>query len=327
MRVSKTKLHIFLWIILGMVAFLCASGVGVVFKWNACSESPDGAELLGTEPPDEKVILGEPVSIHFRIRAPWARSISDVEPVPAPGSQLVGEPEVRLEKIGWGYTVRTISLKIQAYRNGVLRGGKLQIVLEGGSEGKQRIDTEIPELNAKALDVAPSDSPVIAGKVDLTQKKTARWVWYLIGIVLAGLAALILWYFRSGRSRRIVPPWERALNAIFKVRENLRTGHLDASGAIIELTDVIRHYFEERFLLRAERQTTREFLDALEQGEELAEPHRKFLREFLSSADLVKFAQAPANIMLFDEAADKAETLVNETRIPEQPEENDKEKS
>lgn len=80
---------------------------------------------------------------------------------------------------------------------------------------------------------------------------------------------------------------------------------------------------ERRFHLRAERQTTAEFLGDLERGGgSISESQRDFLKEFLSAADMVKFARLPADRALFENAAEKAERLVTET-IPA--EENKKE--
>lgn len=86
----------------------------------------------------------------------------------------------------------------------------------------------------------------------------------------------------------------------------------------MRLTDVIRSYLEQRFHLRAEHQTTREFLDEIRSGGPLEEKQRSFLKEFLASADMVKFAKAPADTMAFDEAALRAETLVRETAVKEE---------
>jgi hypothetical protein len=104
------------------------------------------------------------------------------------------------------------------------------------------------------------------------------------------------------------------LDAIQALREQVRGGASSPESAIAGLTDVVRHYLETRFRLRAERQTTAEFLADLERSDRLLEDKdRKFLRSFLASADMVKFARMPADPHLFEQASEKAEELVSGT--------------
>ena len=80
---------------------------------------------------------------------------------------------------------------------------------------------------------------------------------------------------------------------------------------MIGLTDVVRSFLEKQFSLRAEHQTTPEFLESLRSGESpLASEQRRFLKDVLSSADMVKFARLPADKSLFETAAGKAESLI-----------------
>ena len=99
---------------------------------------------------------------------------------------------------------------------------------------------------------------------------------------------------------------------------DISAGKASPELAVADLTDVVRRYLEARFQLRAERQTTAEFLADLERNDSLLEEKdRKFLRSFLASADMVKFARLPADPGLFDKASVKAEELISGT-IPDE---------
>ena len=114
--------------------------------------------------------------------------------------------------------------------------------------------------------------------------------------------------------KRIVPPWEKALSSIKTLLEQVRAGTAHPEKSIARLTDIVREYMEQRFHLRAERQTTAEFMADLERGKGiLSEEHRNFLRNFLTAADMVKFARISADRNLFEAAADKAAELIRAT--------------
>ena len=84
-----------------------------------------------------------------------------------------------------------------------------------------------------------------------------------------------------------------------------------------------REYMEQRFHLRAERQTTAEFMADLERGSgNLSREHRDFLRNFLTAADMVKFARVSADRSLFEDAAGKAGELIRATAPHEDGKEN-----
>lgn len=59
----------------------------------------------------------------------------------------------------------------------------------------------------------------------------------------------------------------------------------------VELTDTVRRYIEEKFLLKATTQTTQEFLIAMTKNPAFDEEMRATLADFLISADQVKFAE------------------------------------
>jgi hypothetical protein len=56
------------------------------------------------------------------------------------------------------------------------------------------------------------------------------------------------------------------------------------------VSDALRHYVENRFGLQAPERTTEEFLVELQNSRVLEESHKASLAEFLSHADLIKFA-------------------------------------
>lgn len=111
-----------------------------------------------------------------------------------------------------------------------------------------------------------------------------------VGLLGAGL----FYVLNRPRRQRLLPPappHEVALTALSK----LRTRHLIEEGKAeeyyVQLSAIVRRYLEDRFRLRAPEMTTEEFLTTVAGDGRLASPHRRLLADFLSQADLVKFAR------------------------------------
>ncbi|KJJ85732.1 conserved hypothetical protein, membrane [Candidatus Omnitrophus magneticus] len=106
---------------------------------------------------------------------------------------------------------------------------------------------------------------------------------------------------------------------------NLKSEDLPRKGKIKEyyfsLSDIVRHYIENRFKYRAPEMTTEEFLTYIKQEGALNPEQRELLKEFLMQCDMVKFAKyGPTPIEIID-SFKLAETFVNETK--EEPENNE----
>ena len=89
-------------------------------------------------------------------------------------------------------------------------------------------------------------------------------------------------------------------------------GEMDAF--FVRLSGVIRRYLEDRFGLRSPELTTEEFLDELAESPDLLRSHQQLLRDFLSRADLVKFAHlvpAPGDV---EQSLDGARRFLESTR-------------
>ena len=301
-----------------LTALAVAAGIATAVKYNACEKSGKGAVIEKTAElsASKDVVIGQNVQATALVRVPWGRTIVGFDVTPGKNAQLAGTPSYVRRSIGWGYSLWQLNAAVHAYRPGEIPEGRMVLLLEGGAEKKQELSMILPAFQAKTLPVSDQDELVTAGKI--TPPDGKKWNPLTVAIlVLALLLIVLIWILFRNKDRKAdaVPPWMLALKTIGSIRGDLHSGKADAARAIISLTDVIRGYLELRFHLRAEHQTTREFLDELHTGGPLDSKQSVFLKEFLNSADMVKFAKAPADVMAFDEAADRAETLVRETSV------------
>ena len=110
------------------------------------------------------------------------------------------------------------------------------------------------------------------------------------------------------------PAHETALEALRKLRNKdyLRTGRV--REYYFELSDIARHYVEDRFQLRAPEMTTEEFLSTLKDSRVLRSGQKTLLSDFLSHCDMVKFAKYQPDENESDASYESARRFIEETK-------------
>lgn len=154
----------------------------------------------------------------------------------------------------------------------------------------------------------PEALPLVSGEMEVVVKKDFPPLsWKLVGQVSLALlsAALLiaaLIYLIKLITRRVkehfMSPIERAyveLDRLLK-KDFVKKGLF--KDFYVELTLVVRRYIQRKFGIKAPHMTTEEFLKAAKPSDEL--------REFLESADLIKFAGVEASEKTAAEATEKA---------------------
>lgn len=185
---------------------------------------------------------------------------------------------------------------------------------EKGANRPETIETEplvievtsvLGDKTPSLTDLRPSSEPVSLDSHSLA------WVWAIAAIALA-LVAAKMW-----RRRRIVP--QRAPVVKILTPAELAMAELDelaASGLAatdikefyIRLTAIVRRYIERTTGIRAPEQTTEEFLREISRTKAFGMDEAARLRDFLESADLVKFAAHRPN-------SDDAEESIRRARV------------
>lgn len=317
--IEKTWFRMLPFLAGGVLLILIAIGIAVAVRWHISVKEAADPVLLGE--PVYELAEGDPtIGTHFnailKYRLPWSDSFKLAAADPGKNLQLTSDPVFRRSRIRWGYSDWTLTVPLQAYRGGESGGGSVMAEFFAGKS----IETPLPELKIADLALPLDDTGTelsLAPRIDAKDSRTSVLTAAIVAIVVI-LVSLAVWAVLARRKREaakhIKTAWEHALEAIRALREQVRAGTSSPEFAIAGLTDVVRHYLEARFHLRAERQTTAEFLADLERSDRLLEDKdRKFLRSFLASADMVKFARVPADPNLFDQASVKAEELVTGT--------------
>jgi len=92
---------------------------------------------------------------------------------------------------------------------------------------------------------------------------------------------------------------------------------LIAKGLVKEyyyrITNILRHYIEDRFGFLAPERTTEEFLTEMAHTNQLDATHKILIQEFLERCDMVKYAKyGPSNLEI-KETYDAAKRFIDET--------------
>lgn len=145
-------------------------------------------------------------------------------------------------------------------------------------------------------------------------------MYILIALLIIGILYYIYYRYKKKKSGAVeekkiikLPPHITALNELRKLREE----GLWQQGLIKEyhsrITEIIRTYFSKRFGLPALEMTTAETLSKLRENKE-TEIILETTENFLTNADLVKFAKFIPLKSLNEEMMQQAEEIVNRTK-------------
>ena len=143
---------------------------------------------------------------------------------------------------------------------------------------------------------------------------------YLIStgvLFLIGLGLLTGYFLKRNKKWEAIPK-KPAHEIAYEQLEQLRVKDYIVQGLIKEyytkISDIIRHYLENRFLLRAPEMTTEEFLAAAGDAAELIGEHKNLLKEFLLCCDLVKFAKYAPSVDEINSIFSSAKNFIDQTK-------------
>ena len=171
----------------------------------------------------------------------------------------------------------------------------------------------------------PAARESVTGEMEIDPKKDLPPLsWKLVGwcaaalAVLAGIVFGIWWTVRKIREMIRVhrmSPIERAYYELDRLLQKRLPGRGLYKDFYVELTMVVRRYVERKYGVKAPNMTTQEFLGELarraddESVAKIGDPAT--LKEFLESADLVKFAGVEATPEMADAATGKARSYLD----------------
>jgi hypothetical protein len=160
----------------------------------------------------------------------------------------------------------------------------------------------------------------IEGVVEMPKPASFAWLWALGVVIVATIAGLWL-YLRRKRVKELVRIFKPAHELAYERLRMLVNEDLVGAGKIKEfyerISDILRHYIEHRFSLRAPESTTEEFLVELANTDVLLAAEKQRLGEFLQHCDLVKFARHNPTTEQIQETFNLVKDFIEKTKSDE----------
>ena len=221
----------------------------------------------------------------------------------------------------WGSRTRTRWYLLDIYETGkfTIPAVVIKYRMSGEKKWQETLTEEVPvEVRSMlANEGAPSEIHDIRPPVDMYD---LRYLYIIIALVAAALiiAAVVMYLKKRRKAKEAYVPLPPAHETAFlALKELKRKGYLRTGKTkeyYFELSDIVRHYLENRFYLKAPEMTTEEFLQSLKETEALKPDHKGLLREFLSHCDMVKFAKYSPDEKEAELSYGSASMLVEQTK-------------
>ena len=147
--------------------------------------------------------------------------------------------------------------------------------------------------------------------------QTGLLPWVIGVLVLLGGGAVAIGYLL--RRDPTASAWEIAQKELDALLLAPRPRPEEIGPFFVALSDIVRHYLENRFSLRSPELTTERFLELVSDSPDLSRQHQSLLRNFLNQCDLVKFAGHIPTSEAIEEVILAARLFLDETRETSEP--------
>lgn len=171
-----------------------------------------------------------------------------------------------------------------------------------GSEVAKLITQEI-QVSIHSLlgpDTAAVEIKNIIPPLSLPPDRTQQFLLGSLVLLMAALAIIGFYYWKKIASQKVpaavqLRPEEIALQELGRLLADDLLDRGEIKLFHLRISDILRHYVENRFGLKAPERTTEEFLLELSQAKSSSNAvltnHKALLTDFLTQCDLVKFAK------------------------------------
>lgn len=325
---KKCTVKKILYILTGIILLAAASwggwlGSGYLLSMRETQKPviPDTLSAAG----NGVLSAGSLVKLETSFTLPKYRKVLQAALTPGKGTALSLAPVIKKSSSSWKTNTFTLESVICCIRPGESGTGELTLEITPAKKGEipERFTLKVPSLKIGELPPSLSNVPEVATAIDAPQVKKdhRRWLWGLLILPLA----LLLWFIFRKRpgTEKPLSLKERTLNALEVLRKEVISHNRSAREGIAGVSDLLRSYLEERYKLPASGKTTPEFLSEMEFNSAIPSQAASFLRSFLNTADMIKFAQAPCDAAAVSNAVESAVELVEHTALSEEEEKKD----
>jgi hypothetical protein len=326
--------------LLFLTAVICC---GSICLFVGC-EKGKKADAEKTRYEIDKVYERGPLTVHIRVNK-GKISIADtvlleIESAMKPGYKLqMPKVDKVLENFGiidWHSTgdrldeqnniVSKFQYRLEPFLSGKfpIPAFKFEFADANSVQGKKyELDTEPIDIEVTSLLAEQREKLVIADiedVVEIPRKISYWWIFgVLTGVVIASAGGWV--YLRRKRAEELIRIFKPAHKIAYDRLRELVKQDLIKQRKIKEfyerISDILRHYIEHRFNLRAPERTTEEFLAEIQFTEVLSSADKNRLAEFLEHCDMVKFAKYNPTAEQVQRTFDLVKDFIEKTKSDE----------
>jgi hypothetical protein len=307
------------------------------------TQSPPDSSRIGALAPETKTVAERgPLRVTVAV-APAPARLSDelqlvltldyeigVEVKSPPFADAVGDFLVRdfhesLPEIKDNRQIVRQTYTLESMRTGAAHIDPIVVSFTDKRTDKETADGKLHHLETEALkveilSVVGKDIPSLkdlkgfAGPMALPSEKFSAKAWILGSAILLAVAASVVWFVRRRRAATpqiVLSPREQAVGELDELWRS-DYARVDVKRFYVELTAIVRRYIERTTGIHAPEQTTEEFLHEVGSGKVFSPDDRQRLKDFLESADLVKFAGYQPNFPDVEQSYHRAYKFVDQ---------------
>lgn len=320
-------------LLLLFLTVLLVWGSGAV--WAKLRPGKIEVPALAVLTPPDQLLMGGEGKVSFDLTLPSGMTPGNTTINCGKGTVPLGSGIWQKRQWRWNRVKWHFAADFRVLSSGEIPEGSIEFDLTSftGKSGGDRCKVAIPEFTAVIPAGEKSGGELqFAGVMTPPRRRFSeifehagryKYIYAAAILVLTGLIWLIIRQMKKRSAKRELPCWEAALAALAALENRCRRGELLPVDGYTELLDILRNYLELRFDLPVSRQTAPEFISAIaEPASPLPERYRLQLGTFFESADMIRFAKAPADTVKLLDAAGILAGFIRAT-VPVSPESGD----
>ncbi len=313
----KRLFKVFLFVMISALCVVAALAVAIFAKYMSLPAEGKLPDIEMHLLRGDGLKIGEPLDFEAEIDCAWGTVPRKIEVVLPEGLQQIGPGSFSFRRAGWGRWTWRAELVLQAFRPGEYTDISGSAEFTSKDSRHLRVPVKLQKFSVGEIQVADDAEIKIAGRIEDKKMPSRKLIAGIAAAVLLLLiAAIAIFAMRKRREKKEkpLPFWVVALDALRELRISQERGLLDSRSCVARLSDIIRGFLERRFGMDAPTMTTPEFLESLKRADSpLSAQQKGFLSDFMLSAELVKFADMPADTDVTEKAISDAERLVRES--------------
>ena len=272
-----------------------------------------------------QMMIGEQTTLHLtatlkegqRVQFPGPQNLN-----PKPATlEVVGTPSLDTVALSDGYLEVTQNLVLTAWDDSLYYIPAQKIKIDGKEYATKSLALKVLTVEVDTVHANQFYGPNDVQDNPFSWKEWSGLFWMAVAVALLYVACWLA-YLRlkskkpitfKVRIRKIIPPHQKALNIIEKVRNEKpeMADYTHQKMYYTQVTDALRQYMQERFGFNAMEMTSSEIVAELRNH---GDTELQELTMLFETADLVKFAKYTAGVSENDKNLLSAIAFINETK-------------